>query len=267
MSSDRNGANAMSTEKNKVLEPSTLGWQSLKGQTTPELREEHALHLMANDTRMLKAAGTLAILAAAQWVLLVIVAETQYPNYSIQHNYLSDLGATCHRGLLLTPCVIVSPSSYIWDTTLFLMGLLSLVSAILFYGATRKKGFSILFGIFGLGALIAGAVPETLLSVHELASNASFLGGSTAAIVAFWFLKSPLKYLSVALGLFSFASLIPLTFEGPFFRWNGIFGLGLGGIERMVVYPIVIWEIAFGAYLMSGALSTSRREEAKPTEE
>src|SRR5712691_9732747 len=92
MSSDRNGANAMSTEKNKVLEPSTLGWQSLKGQTTPELREEHALHLMANDTRMLKAAGTLAILAAAQWVLLVIVAETQYPNYSIQHNYLSDLG-------------------------------------------------------------------------------------------------------------------------------------------------------------------------------
>src|SRR5712691_9732746 len=174
--------------------------------------------------------------------------------------------ATCHRGLLLTPCVIVSPSSYIWDTTLFLMGLLSLVSAILFYGATRKKGFSILFGIFGLGALIAGAVPETLLSVHELASNASFLGGSTAAIVAFWFLKSPLKYLSVALGLFSFASLIPLTFEGPFFRWNGIFGLGLGGIERMVVYPIVIWEIAFGAYLMSGALSTSRGEEAKPTE-
>ncbi|HEY6410120.1 MAG TPA: hypothetical protein VIY29_21910 [Ktedonobacteraceae bacterium] len=43
-------------------------------------------------------------------------------------------------------------------------------------------------------------------------------------------------------------------------------GLGFGGIERMVVYPIVIWEIAFGAYLMSGALSTSRGEEAKPTE-
>jgi hypothetical protein len=79
----------MSTEKNKVLEPSTLEGQSLKGQTTPKLREGHALHLMANVTRMLKAAGTLAILAAAQWVLLVIVAETQYPNYSPQLNCCS----------------------------------------------------------------------------------------------------------------------------------------------------------------------------------
>jgi hypothetical membrane protein len=256
----------MSTEKNKLVEPSTQGRPSRSGQTTPELRGGNTLNFTANVNRTLKTAGTLAFVAAAQWVLLVIVAETQYPNYSIQHNYLSDLGATCHRGLVLTPCVIVSPSSSIWNTSLALMGLLSLVSAIMFYGTTRKKGFSILFGIWGLGALIAGAVPETLLSVHELASDAAFLGGSIAAIGAFWFLKSPLKYVSVILGLFSFASFIPVTFAGPFFRWNGIFGLGLGGIERMVAYPIVIWEIAFGAYLMSGALSTSRREEAKPTE-
>ncbi len=257
----------MSTEKNKVVEPSTQGRPSRSGKTTPELGGGNALNFVANVNKMLKTAGTLALVAAAQWVLLVIIAETQYPNYSIQHNYLSDLGATCHRGLLLTPCVVVSPSSLIWDTTLTLMGLLSLVSAILVYGATRKKGFSILFGIWGLGTLIAGAVPETFLSVHELASYAAFLGGSIAAIAAFWFLKSPLKYLSLVLGLFSFASLIPLTSEGPFFRWNGIFGLGLGGIERVVVYPIVIWEIAFGAYLMSGALSTSRAKEAKPTDE
>jgi hypothetical membrane protein len=260
----------MSTEQNKVLEPSTHGGPSLKGQTTPEMSGDHSLHFMANVTRMLKAASVLAFVAAAQWVLLVIVAETQYPNYSPQQNFLSDLGATCHRGLsltLITPCVIVSPSSSIWDTTLSLMGLLSLVSVVLFYGATRKKGFSILFGLWGLGALIAGAVPENLLlSVHELASLAAFLAGSIAAIVAFRFLQSPLKYLSVALGLFSFASLIALTFEGPLMRLNGIFGLGFGGIERMVVYPIVIWEIAFGAYLMSGALSTSRAKEAKPTE-
>src|SRR6266567_4987665 len=179
----------MSTEQNKVVERSTHGRPSRSGQTTPELKEGNVLNVMANVNRMLKAAGALAFIAAAQWVLLVIVAETQYPNYNTQQNYLSDLGATCHRGLLLTPCVVVSPSSFIWDTTLSLMGLLSLVSAVLFYGATRKKGFSILFGIWGLGALIAGAVPENLLlSVHELASLAAFLGGGIAAIVAFWFL-------------------------------------------------------------------------------
>ncbi len=118
------------------------------------------------------------------------------------------------------------------------MGLLSLVSALLFYSATRKTGFSILFGIWGLGSLIAGAVPETLLSVHEVGSLAAFMAGSVAAMVAFGFFSAPLKYFSLALGVISFASLIPVTFDGPFYRWNNIFGLGLGGIERMVVYPI-----------------------------
>ena len=218
--------------------------------------------IWANSTRTLKIAGVLALLAAAQWVLLVIVAETQYPNYVIQQHFLSDLGATCQRGLVPIACVIVFPSSLIWDSTLSLMGLLSLVSAVLFYAATRKRGFSILFGLWGLGAFIAGVVPETLLSVHELASTLAFVGGSLAAIVAYRFLPSPLKYLSVVLGLLSFASLIVLIFEGPFYRWNGIFGLGVGGIERMVVYPIIIWEIALGAYLMSGVLSLSHGEQA-----
>jgi hypothetical membrane protein len=228
----------------------------------PEAASSFKRRVWANSTSILKAAGVLALLAAAQWVLLVIVAETQYPNYLIQHNFLSDLGATCHRGLMPTACVIVSPSSLIWDSTLCLLGLLSLVSAVLFYAATRKKGFSMLFGLWGLGAFIAGAVPETLLSVHEGASLVAFVGGSLAAIVACRFLPSPLKYFSVALGLISFASLLVLTFDGPFFRWNGIFGLGLGGIERMVVYPIIIWEIALGASLMSGALSPSHGEQA-----
>ena len=37
----------------------------------------------------------------------------------------------------------------------------------------------------------------------------------------------------------------------------------MGGIERMVVYAILIWEIAFGAYLMSGAIATARGEQTE----
>ena len=227
----------------------------------PETASSFKRLVTTNSMRILKAAGILALVAAAQWVLLVIVAETQYPNYVIQQHFLSDLGATCQRGLVPIACVIVSPASQIWNSTLALMGLLSLVSAVLVYAATRKKAFSIFFGLWGLGAFIAGVVPETLLSVHELASTVAFVGGSLAAIVAYRFLPSPLKYLSVVLGLLSFASLFVLIFEGPFYRWNGIFGLGVGGIERMVVYPIIIWEIALGAFLMSGVLSPSHGEQ------
>jgi hypothetical protein len=28
-------------------------------------------------------------------------------------------------------------------------------------------------------------------------------------------------------------------------------GLGAGGMERMIIYPIIIWGLAFGGYLMA----------------
>ncbi len=204
-------------------------------------------HSEDRRTRGLSIAGGAAFLAAAQWILLVIVAETRYPGYSVAANFLSDLGATCHRGLAATPCVIVDTPSLIWNTTLSLLGLLSLVAAVFFYRATRRRAFTISFAIFGTGALVAGVVPETLLSVHETASLLSFLGGGVAAILATRFLKTPINLFSAVLGALALIATFVVAFQGPFFRWNGVFGLGLGGIERMVVYPLVIWEIGFGS--------------------
>jgi hypothetical membrane protein len=53
------------------------------------------MNIMANVNRTLKTAGALAFVGAAQWVLLVIVAEANYPKYTTNQDYLSDLGATC----------------------------------------------------------------------------------------------------------------------------------------------------------------------------
>jgi hypothetical membrane protein len=35
------------------------------------------------------------------------------------------------------------------------------------------------------------------------------------------------------------------------FIGNIYFGLGVGGMERMIVYPILIWMIGFGSYLVA----------------
>jgi hypothetical membrane protein len=36
-----------------------------------------------------------------------------------------------------------------------------------------------------------------------------------------------------------------------FFFSMGIYlGLGIGGMERMIVYPTLIWTVAFGGYLI-----------------
>jgi hypothetical membrane protein len=217
-------------------------------------------------SRSLSIAGAAAMLAAAQWILFVIVAETRYPGYSVQANFLSDLGATCHRGVDASSCIVVAVPSLIWNTTLSLFGILTLVSAVFFFRATRRIAFSISLAVFGAGALIAGVVPETLLSVHETASLISFIGGSVAALLGFRILKAPLNVFSLALGVVALVATFVVTFQGPFIRWNDAFGLGLGGIERMVVYPLMIWEIAFGAAVSVTATSqivTARQTTAR----
>src|SRR6266566_6535212 len=122
-------------------------------------------------SRYLRISGILAIIAATQWIIGVFIAQAYYPNYSITLNDLSDLGATCHNAIMPTPgsCAIFQPSSIIWNTVLSLLGILTMASAYMIYRGLGNRLFSTLVGLFGLGALIAGVVPENVdLTTHGL---------------------------------------------------------------------------------------------------
>jgi hypothetical membrane protein len=206
-----------------------------------------------SQKRYLNIAGALAVVAAIQWILGIIVAESTYANYSVSQNFLSDLGATCHSGAGTSPCFIVQPSSTIFNSALFLLGLLSIASAYLIYRALGRRLFPTLFGLFGVGTLLAGVFPETFIIVHELAALLAFVCGGIAVQSSVNLgLEMPkfFRYVSVLLGVLALAALIPVVFSGPFMRLNNDFGIGPGGMERMVAYPIVLWDLAFGAYLM-----------------
>lgn len=206
-----------------------------------------------SQKRYLNIAGALALVAAIQWILGIIVAESTYANYSVSQNFLSDLGATCHSGAGTSPCFIVQPSSIIFNSALFLLGLLSIASAYLIYRALGRRLFPTLFGLFGVGTLLAGVFPETFIIVHELASLLAFVCGGIAVLSSVNLgLEMPkfFRYVSVLLGVLALAALIPVVFSGPFMRLNNDFGIGPGGMERMVAYPIVLWDLTFGAYLM-----------------
>jgi len=54
----------------------------------------------------------------------------------------------------------------------------------------------------------------------------------------------PLSAISIILGLMALGAL------GLF--WGRIyFGLGAGGMERMILYPILMWGAGFGGYLIA----------------
>ena len=184
-----------------------------------------------------KVSGALLFLASTQFLFGMFVAETLYPGYSVSVNYISDLGATCH-----TTCTIVQPSSLIFDSSVFLLGALLILGAYLFRQGSGSVLAPLLLGITGLGAMGVGVFPETTGVLHVVVSLVAFAGGGLAALASFKFSRPILSYFAVILGTMTLVALVLYA--------SGIYlGLGAGGMERVVLYPVLTWGIGFGGYL------------------
>jgi hypothetical membrane protein len=68
--------------------------------------------------------------------------------------------------------------------------------------------------------------------------------GSLAALVSSRTVRRPLSVLFASLGVIGLVAL-GLQASGTFL------GLGVGGMERMIYYPAVLWVLIYGVYLMS----------------
>jgi hypothetical membrane protein len=177
-----------------------------------------------------KIAGVLFFIAATQFVLGLIVAEALYPGYSISTNYISDLG--------------IGPSAMIFNVSIFLLGLLSIIGIYFLYRVYNLKVIIILFTIAALAAMGVGIFTENSESMHTLASIVVFLFSGLSAISSYKVTKYPFNIIVILLGLTSLLAMI-------LFMGNIYLGLGVGGMERMIVYPILIWMIGFGGFLIS----------------
>jgi hypothetical membrane protein len=188
------------------------------------------------------AAGVLLFVSAIQFVLGMFISEFLYPSYSVSRNYISDLGATCHP-----TCIIHQPSASIFNISVFLLGFLALISLYFIWLEFHNRFISLLLGLSGIGSIGVGLFPETAGIVHTIVSFISFFFGGLFAISTYKLVKVPFAYFSVLMGMMSlifFALLISKIF----------LGLGPGGMERMVAYPLLLWKIGFGGNLMSSKL-------------
>ncbi len=70
---------------------------------------------------------------------------------------------------------------------------------------------------------------------------------------------APFRFVSLLLGAVSLLTLISTLFLGD---GSPMTVLGIGGIERWIVYPMILWVIDFGGYL-SGRADGDRTAGAK----
>jgi hypothetical membrane protein len=186
-----------------------------------------------------RAAGTSLFVGAVQFVIGMHLAEFLYPGYSVSGNFISDLGATCRA-----TCTIYQPSASIFNFSVILLGLLILSGSYFIWHEFRSSLITSLLCLSGLGAIGVGMFPETAGFLHVIVSFIAFFFAGLGAIVASKVVKVPFSYFSILMGMASITALV-------LFGTNIYLGLGQGGMERMIAYPVLLWAVSFGGYLMS----------------
>ena len=91
--------------------------------------------------------------------------------------------------------------------------------------------------------------------IHGLVALITFVTSSLSAIAAYRLEKRPFAYISVLIGTFSLIVLFLALFMGESSPFWLVFGRG--GEERFVAYPVVLWIIGLGGYLMGSYFGES----------
>jgi len=171
--------------------------------------------------------GALLISGSTIFLLLWKVAEFIRPGYSVSQEVISRLG--------------VGENAWVFNTSVILLGLFGIAAGYLLYRVDRVV--STLLLLSSLGAIGVGVFPMDNPVPHAISALAAFLFSGLAAIASVRMERGFLGWLWVVLGLISVSSL-------ALFLLDIDLGLGIGGIERMIVYPVMIWLYTFGAFLM-----------------
>jgi len=134
------------------------------------------------------------------------------------------------------------------------MGLLLIIGAYFLQRALDYKVLTVLVALTAIGAMGVGVFTEDFGTIHMFVSLIAFLFGGLSAIFSaicsyvheFKLLKMPFSAGAVILGLMSLGAM-------ALFEANVYLGLDFGGMERMIVYPLLMWGAGFGGYLIASS--------------
>ncbi len=186
------------------------------------------------------------MVASAQFILGLVVAEALYSGYSVADNYISDLG--------------VGPSAVVFNSSAFLFGVLSLIGAYFLPRTVDFRSLTILLILMAIGAVGVGIFTSAFTTIHGVVSLMAFGFGGLSAIASFKASKLPLSAIGVILGAMTLGALA--LFAGGLVTTGSLtsseppaseffLGIGPGGMERMIVYPALIWLILFSGHLIT----------------
>jgi Predicted membrane protein len=197
------------------------------------------------------------IVGAAQFLVANGVAQAAWTTpYSLAHNNISDLGAvSCGMFDEEFPRYICSPLHALFNASMIVQGVL-LATGVLLTARLWGKGFlartaQTLLVLAATGYLLAGLWPgDVNLDRHVLGAFLIMIVGNIGLVLAGFVprdsLVGRLRWFTVTLGLVALA--------GVWMHFQRQFGaLGLGGSERIAVFPLQLWTLVMGGLVLASA--------------
>jgi hypothetical membrane protein len=191
----------------------------------------------------LKISGLLFYLSGAIVLMGIITAEAMYPSgYTTFKNEISDLGAIRQPN-----SVSFEPSSSIFNSIMWLSGLMILTATFYQHKYFHKLLFTIPTILFGLGLFGVGIFPGNVRPFHGMSAMLAFLAGGVSAIASLKIVQSSYKYIGILLGIISLTTWFIAVFSPSILLPY----IGIGGTERWVAYPLMLWLTGIGGHLMN----------------
>ena len=209
-----------------------------------EYRQTQATDVIREtSTETRRIAGLAFVALAAQFMTVMMLAAAMVPNYNFNTAAISDLG-------------VFSETALLFNASLVVVGLLNLVGGYYLYRGHGRRGLLAVFGLAGVGAIGAGLVPLGTSDLHSLFALLAFVFFNVEALAMATRVTGAMRVLSVVAGVVGLAFVVVMIIGDS--GTTAIFGpIGHGGAERMIVYPVMVWLIAFGGYLLGASETTA----------
>jgi len=179
-------------------------------------------------------AATLIMAAAIELVASILVAQHLYPGYSLNNNYISDLG--------------VGGTAALFNTALAVFGIM-LAASSLFIHLSGRTLRALGFLIAGIGGFGVGAFPETTGLPHIISATVVFGSVAVMALLYIRVFKGPIRYYTAASGLLGMG-ILALFILGLAANIHLNIGLGHGGFEEILFYNELLWAFVTGTLML-----------------
>lgn len=184
------------------------------------------------ETQHSKGIGTGFVVGGMLSMLVTTAFQAVYPTFSTRTDAISFLGG------------VGEPTAIFWNTAIVISGLLWILSTYRLFKGSGKTVSSIIFYLAGIGFILVGLSPwDKYPLTHSIGAHLVAFFGAISSLLAWRFTKGSFSKFSLAAGIISFIAL-----------FGGYLGLGIlfgsGGDERLIFYPIMLWEIGLGGYLL-----------------